>query len=70
MVVLGASTTASALNCFAPPQQLTQDKQAAVSAAVAKIGPFKGPELDVKAQETTQDLMESFPTPVRFISNR
>ena len=50
-----------AIDCAVPPVQLTKDKQATVKTAVASLAKLKGPELEIAAQQKTNDLLGQLP---------
>lgn len=50
-----------ALDCPAMPEQARKDLQVQVKAAVAKIGPVSGAELETVTKAVTQDLMSKLP---------
>ncbi|AQH05253.1 hypothetical protein A9R05_40155 (plasmid) [Burkholderia sp. KK1] len=61
VVFLAVSSHTSALECPSAPVQVTRDTTAEVRAAVARIGPVSGPELEVRAQNVTHDLLGKLP---------
>src|SRR5262249_7665294 len=50
-----------ALDCPRMPEQARKDSQVEVKAAVAKIGPVTGAELETVTKAVTQDLMSKLP---------
>lgn len=53
--------SAQALDCPPMPQQARKDVQVEVKAAVGKIGPLRGAELETATKAVTQDLLGKLP---------
>jgi IS1 family transposase len=52
---------AFALDCPKPPEQVKKEWEVQVNAAVLKIGPVKGGELQTRIKNTTNDLLAKLP---------
>src|SRR4030042_466062 len=50
-----------ALDCPKMPEQANKDWEVEVNAAIAKLGPIKGGELEVNVRNTTNDLLAKLP---------
>ena len=61
LVGIFLSLECHALDCPQIPQQARKDLEVAVKAAVGRIGPAKGAELETLTRATTQDLMGKLP---------
>lgn len=59
--VLIISCKVLALDCPPMPTQVKNDSQINVKAAVGRIGPIKGAELEAKTASITKDLLEKLP---------
>jgi hypothetical protein len=59
--ILFAWTGGYALDCPAPPEQARKDWETEVTAAVGKIGPVKGGELQTRTRTATVDLLGKLP---------
>ncbi len=53
--------SALALDCPKYPEQISKDWEVEVNAAIAKIGPVTGSELQTRTRNATQDLLERLP---------
>ena len=54
-------SSAYALDCPPPPEQVRKDWETEVTAAVGKIGPVKGGELQTRTRTATVDLLGKLP---------
>lgn len=59
-----------ALECPQPIAQISEDWEVEVNAAVARIGPVKGPELQTRTKNATRDLLGKLPDSGRIYLER
>lgn len=61
VVAFALPPPADALECPKPPEQTRSDWDVEVKAAVGRIGPARGPELETRTRTATQDLLAKLP---------
>jgi hypothetical protein len=61
LIAILMPAVASGLECPSMPQQTQKDLEVEVRAAVGKIGPARGAELETKTKAVTRDLMGKLP---------
>ena len=61
LLVLTCYGSAFSIDCPKPPQQISKDWEVEVNAAVAKIGPVSGGNLQTQTKNATQDLLGKLP---------